>query len=112
MAKKIDVLKLVERRDKKLKRANEYYIKMRKLEDEAENIDIKISNVCDHPKEHLKLSHFLEGIPQKTMWMCKLCYQAVDLNPKTKEEKLMKEVEFLKEVWAEIPTKYIQQDLK
>jgi hypothetical protein len=113
MAKKIDVLKLVEKRDKKLRRANDYYIKMRKLEYEAENLDIEISNFCDHPKEYLKLSYFADGIPQKSMWMCKLCYQAVDFNHKeAKEVRLTKEVDFLKEVWAEIPTEHLIKDIK
>lgn len=113
MAKKIDVLKLVEKRDKKLKKANEHYIKMRELEYQAENLDTEISNFCDHPKEHLKISYFTEGIPQKSMWMCKLCYQAVDFNhAKVKEAKLTKEVDFLREAWSEIPTEYLVQDIE
>lgn len=111
MAKKIkvvDVLQLAEKRDKKLKIANQLFLRMKKLEVDAEELDMIITDTCNHPKEHLKLKHFTEErtiFPQKTMWLCTICYQAVDFDPKEKEKALKKSVDLLKEAWDEIPTK-------
>lgn len=96
---KIDIIKLAERRDKKLKRANDLYLKSQELEEEAEEIDQKISDNCHHPKSHHKLKRFTNSVPQKTMWLCTLCYQTIGDN-KTEEEAI---TSLFEEIFLEMP---------
>lgn len=99
--KKQDVIKLAEKRDKALKQANVYYTKMRKLESMAEEIDYKISDLCHHPKSHLKLKNFSDT---RTFWLCTLCYQTVDLNQDALNKKLDDMVKDLfDDIWDELP---------
>lgn len=92
--KKLDVKKLVERREKKLTMADKYYQKAKDLMAQAEELDERIHNVCDHPKEFLKLKFFTEEMPQSSMWLCTLCFQMVETKKKAKEkEKTLKSVE-------------------
>ena len=73
---KSDIAALAKVRNRKLKKANKYYEKMRKLEAEAEDLDYKISDTCDHPKEYLKLKHFSDDTPQRTFCYAQFVFKA------------------------------------
>lgn len=102
--KKIDILQLAKARDKKLAEGNKHYLKMKELEDQAESIDLKILEECYHPSEHLKVREFTNSIPQKTIWLCTMCYQAIDLDPQEVEKERSKKVKTLfEDIWKEMP---------
>jgi hypothetical protein len=106
------VLKLAKIRDKKLERANDYFQKMRKLEDEAEDIDMEITETCDHPQDHLKLKHFSDDSPQRTFWLCTVCYQSVEYDPNKKEEKMQEIVDDLYLTWDTLPIEALRKDFQ
>lgn len=103
----MNILAMAEKRDKKLARANKMYLDAIKLENVAIKLDQEISNNCTHPKSHVKLKHFTNDIPQKTMWLCKICYTCIDYNAekaaKEKGKSDNKAEELFDEIWEEIP---------
>ena len=109
---KFNLIKAIETRDKKLARANKLNLQAMKLEEEAENIDLDISEHCTHPKQYLKLKRFSDAIPQKTMWLCTACYQSVDHDPGAKEQMLEDTIKFLFDTWDEIESPRINPKKK
>lgn len=108
--KKFDVLKAMELRDKKLEQANKLFIRMQKLEDQAEDLDFKITEHCDHPKTHLKLKRFTNEVPQKTHWLCTVCYQSVEVRVKNKIKDNVENT--FEEIADELPSEALSKDLK
>jgi len=102
--KKINILELAKARDEKLAKGNEHYIKMKELEDQAESIDYRIMEECDHPSKYLKVKEFTNSIPQQTIWLCTICYQAIDLDPQKIDKERSKKIESLfRDVCNEMP---------
>jgi len=86
----MDVIRLMERRDKYLERANKHFVQMQKLEEKAIHLDIKISEICTHPEEYRKLIQFTKGIPQSSIWLCKICYEQIETKIEIKKKDKIK----------------------
>ncbi len=105
--------KLAKRRDSLMRKANEYFKKMRRLEAEAEKLDEYITNNCTHPREYLKLKQFTKEIPQKSIWLCKLCFQGVEVGCSKNKKEVESNIEAtFEDVFNEIPTEAIRKDNK
>ena len=107
--KQIDVLKLAEQRDNKMRRANEHFKKMKKLEEAAVKLDLKISEECTHPSDKRKLKRFSSGIPQKTFWLCTVCYQEIESSVQ-KQKKIKSIEDTFAEIFKELPAEKLYEE--
>ena len=101
---KIDVVQIAEKRDSALAKANSYFIKMRKLEKDAEKLDLIISDNCTHPTKYLKLKNF-SGM--NSFWLCQICFQTIDPNQDKKNKRNEESIEGLfDEIWEDLPVEW------
>lgn len=108
MATDESIIDLAEKRDKLMEKANKLSKEVDSMEKKAEEIDLYITENCTHPKEHVRLKRFNNSIPQKTFWLCKICYQEV-CNDDDHEERLDSISDFLDEILSEMPVKVIRK---